>query len=77
MSSYGSNSDANMSNKRQRTTFRSTLGEFSVVANAAKIAAICEERDEALQKVTAMSGFLYQISKCDHGVDGRWDGSVE
>jgi hypothetical protein len=60
--------------KKQRTTFRSTLGEFSVVANAAKIAAICEERDEAVEKVAEMAGFLSNISTRVHGADGTHNG---
>ena len=39
-----------MSAKKQRIVFQSPKGEFTAVANAAKIGAICYERDEAVKE---------------------------
>jgi hypothetical protein len=59
-----------MSGHRERHTFNSTLGTFTAVANAHKIAAIVEERDKAVTKNNEKEAFLERLelgafSQCD------------
>ena len=57
--------------RKQRKRFESRHGPFSIVQNAHHVASICNERDEAIDKLGLLHQFFRQLPRRVKG-EGEW-----